>query len=51
MLAQKKWERGMIVELELIKARLSVEQLKQQINDLAIGLIQSNYTLNKPWSS
>ncbi|WP_025680802.1 TolC family protein [Paenibacillus massiliensis] len=51
VLAQKKWERGMIVELELIKARLSVEQLKQQINDLAIGLIQSNYTLNKPWSS
>lgn len=51
VLAQKKWERGMIVELELIKARLSVDQLKQQINDLAIGLIQSNYTLNKPWSS
>jgi len=51
VLAQKKWERGMIVELELIKARLSVDQLKQQINDLGIGLIQSNYTLHKPWSS
>ncbi|WP_018883482.1 TolC family protein [Paenibacillus massiliensis] len=51
VLARKKWERGLIIELELIKARLSVEQLKQQINDLAIGLIQSNYTLNKPWSS
>ncbi|WP_018752932.1 TolC family protein [Paenibacillus sanguinis] len=51
VLAQKKWERGLIVELELLKARLNVEQLKQQINDLAIGLIQSNYTLHKPWSS
>ncbi|MDU5945846.1 MAG: TolC family protein [Paenibacillus macerans] len=50
-LAQKKWERGLIVELELIKARLSVDQLKQQINELATRLIQSNYTLNKPWSS
>lgn len=50
-LAQKKWERGLIVELELTKARLSVDQLNQQISQLAIGLIQSNYTLNKPWSS
>ncbi|MCM3700651.1 TolC family protein [Paenibacillus macerans] len=50
-LAQKKWERGLTVELELTKARLSVDQLNQQISQLAIGLIQSNYTLNKPWSS
>lgn len=50
-LSRKKWDRGLIIEMELKNNQLKVNQIERQMEELAIELDQNEYTLNKPWST